>query len=118
MQNSYEVEHRLGYRVLRWVLAVALISGVTVSTVQVILDAGRVSQSLDDQARQTMALVRKRYELHALSIPMANLSAVVTALSRKAPLARLPTQFSNRNVTIVKSFHGTLAPTKFMGTLS
>ena len=58
MQNSYEVEHRLGYRVLRWVLAVALISGVIVSTVQVILDAGRVSQSLDDQARQTMALVK------------------------------------------------------------
>lgn len=57
MQNSFEVEHRLGYRVLRWVLAVALISGVTVSTIQVILDARRVSQSLDEQASQTMALV-------------------------------------------------------------
>lgn len=58
MQNSFEVEHRLGYRVLRWVLAVALISGILVSTIQVILDARRVSASLDAQAKQTMALVR------------------------------------------------------------
>ncbi len=58
MQNSFEVEHRLGYRVLRWVLAVALISGIVVSTIQVILDARRVSASLDAQAQQTMALVR------------------------------------------------------------
>lgn len=58
MQNSFELEHRLGYRVLRWVLAVALFSGVLVSSVQVILDASRVSNSLDAQARQTMALVQ------------------------------------------------------------
>jgi diguanylate cyclase (GGDEF)-like protein len=57
MPNSFELEHRLGYRVLRWVLAVALASGVLVSAVQVTLDAGRVSESLDDQATQTMALV-------------------------------------------------------------
>ncbi len=57
MQNSFEVEHRLGYRVLRWVLAVALVSGIVVSTAQVILDATRVSDSLDDQAAQTMSLV-------------------------------------------------------------
>ncbi|PXX91053.1 GGDEF-domain containing protein [Marinobacter vulgaris] len=58
MHNSFEVEHRLGYQVLRWVLAVALISGILVSTIQVILDARRVSSLLDDQAKQTMALVR------------------------------------------------------------
>jgi diguanylate cyclase (GGDEF)-like protein len=58
MQNSFQLEHRLGYRVLRWVLAVALASGVLVSSVQVVLDAGRVSEALDDQARQTMALVQ------------------------------------------------------------
>jgi len=57
MPNSFELEHRLGYRVLRWVLAVALASGVLVSAVQVTLDAGRVSDSLDDQATETMALV-------------------------------------------------------------
>ena len=57
MQNSFELEHRLGYRVLRWILAVALVSGVLVSSVQVILDAGRVSDALDAQARQTMSLV-------------------------------------------------------------
>jgi c-di-GMP phosphodiesterase len=57
MQNSFELEHRLGYRILRWVLAVALISGVLVSSVQVILDASRVSGALDAQAKQTMALV-------------------------------------------------------------
>lgn len=58
MQNSFELEHRLGYRVLRWVLAVALASGVIVSSVQVILDVGRVSHALDAQAQQTMALVQ------------------------------------------------------------
>lgn len=57
MQNSFELEHRLGYRVLRWVLAVALFSGVLVSSVQVVLDAGRVSDALDAQASQTLALV-------------------------------------------------------------
>ncbi|MDI9245034.1 bifunctional diguanylate cyclase/phosphodiesterase [Marinobacter sp. CHS3-4] len=57
MQNSFELEHRLGYRVLRWILAVALISGVIVSSVQVILDAARVSDLLDAQASQTMELV-------------------------------------------------------------
>jgi diguanylate cyclase (GGDEF)-like protein len=57
MPNSFELEHRLGYRVLRWVLAVALASGVLVSAVQVTLDAGRGSDSLDDQATETMALV-------------------------------------------------------------
>ncbi|AOY87168.1 GGDEF-domain containing protein [Marinobacter salinus] len=58
MQNSFEVEHRLAYRILRWILAVALISGVIVSTIQVILDARHVSRDIDDQAAQTIAMVR------------------------------------------------------------
>jgi len=47
MQNSSALEHRLGYRVLRWILAVALVSGVLVSSVQVVLDAVRVSDRRD-----------------------------------------------------------------------
>lgn len=58
MQNTFEVEHRLSYRVLRWVLGVALISGIIISAIQVALDAGRVSRSLDEHAAQTIALVR------------------------------------------------------------
>jgi diguanylate cyclase (GGDEF)-like protein len=58
MQNSFELEHRLGYRVLRWVLTVALASGILVASIQVILDANRVSTALDAQARQTLSLVR------------------------------------------------------------
>ena len=133
MQNSYEVEHRLGYRVLRWVLAVALISGVTVSTVQVILDAGRVSQSLDDQARQTMALVKDASTQAVFSIDADLAQQVVDGLfAQKAiRVARIihpdgeplgsrdrPLKKSTSRQIIVKSFHGTLAPTKFMGTLS
>lgn len=57
MKTSFQVEHRLGYRILRWVLSVALISGILFSIIQVILDAKRVSVGLDQQAEQTLALV-------------------------------------------------------------
>ncbi|MFP3977917.1 putative bifunctional diguanylate cyclase/phosphodiesterase [Marinobacter sp. KMM 10035] len=58
MQKSFEVENRLGYRILRWILAVALISGVIVSAIQVVLDAQHVSANLNNQARQTIAMVK------------------------------------------------------------
>ncbi|WP_372971698.1 putative bifunctional diguanylate cyclase/phosphodiesterase [Marinobacter sp.] len=80
MQNFFEVEHRLGYRVLRWVLAVALISGILVSTIQVILDARRVSASLDAQAKQTMALVRDASTQAVFSIDVDLAQQVVDGL--------------------------------------
>jgi diguanylate cyclase (GGDEF)-like protein len=80
MPNSFELEHRLGYRVLRWVLAVALASGVLVSAVQVTLDAGRVSESLDDQATQTMALVEDASTQAVLSIDNDLAQQVVNGL--------------------------------------
>lgn len=58
MRKAFVVENHLSYRVLRWVLGVALVTGVVVSAIQVTLDAGRVSRSLDEQAQQTIALVR------------------------------------------------------------
>ncbi|WP_417545246.1 putative bifunctional diguanylate cyclase/phosphodiesterase [Marinobacter sp.] len=58
MQTSFKVENRLGYRILRWILAVALISGVVLSAIQVVLDAHRVSEDLDSQANQTIAMVK------------------------------------------------------------
>ncbi|GGE58157.1 GGDEF-domain containing protein [Streptosporangium jomthongense] len=58
MQKSFKVENRLDYRILRWILAVALISGVIVSVIQVVLDARRVSADLDKQAWQTIAMVK------------------------------------------------------------
>lgn len=58
MDKSFEVEHRLGYRILRWTLAIALLSGVVVSTIQVILDARRVARDLDSHAAQTIAMIR------------------------------------------------------------
>lgn len=57
MKTFFQVEHRLGYRILRWVLSIALISGILFSIIQVILDAQRVSVGLDQQAEQTLALV-------------------------------------------------------------
>ncbi|MFV8571427.1 putative bifunctional diguanylate cyclase/phosphodiesterase [Marinobacter sp. SBS5] len=57
MQKTLEAENHLGHRILRWVLAVALISGLAVSTVQVVLDAQRVSSDLKYQAEQTIAMV-------------------------------------------------------------
>src|SRR5690554_2687654 len=58
MRKSFEVENRLGYRILRWILAVALISGVIFSAIQVVLDARRVSADLDNEAMQTIAMVK------------------------------------------------------------
>lgn len=58
MKTPFELNHRLGYRILRWVLSVALVSGILLSTMQIILDAQRVSDSLDRQGSQTLALVQ------------------------------------------------------------
>ncbi|TBW59478.1 EAL domain-containing protein [Marinobacter halodurans] len=58
MTRQFQFEHRLGYRILRWVLLIALLSGVVLSTTQIIIDAKRVSGELDQQAHQTLALVR------------------------------------------------------------
>ncbi|MDV2079994.1 putative bifunctional diguanylate cyclase/phosphodiesterase [Marinobacter xestospongiae] len=58
MNTSFKIEHRLGYRILRWVLSIALVSGILLSASQIVFDAQRVSEDLDRQAEQTMALVR------------------------------------------------------------
>ncbi len=86
MQNSFELKHRLGYRVLRWVLAVALTSGILVSSVQVVLDAGRVSDLLDAQARQTMALVQDASTQAVFSIDSDLAQQVVDGLFAQAAI--------------------------------
>ncbi|MCH8498468.1 MAG: EAL domain-containing protein [Marinobacter sp.] len=58
MTTRFRLEHHLGYRILRWVLVVALLTGMLLSTLQIILDAEQVSEELDQQANQTLALVR------------------------------------------------------------
>ncbi|WP_165856703.1 putative bifunctional diguanylate cyclase/phosphodiesterase [Marinobacter sp. JSM 1782161] len=58
MTKKFQIEHRLGYRILRWVLLVALLSGIVLSTAQIIVDANRVSDDLDRQANQTLSLIR------------------------------------------------------------
>lgn len=80
MKTSFELEHRLGYRILRWVLSVALISGILLSTTQIILDAQRVSGELDQQAAQTMALVRDASTQAVFSIDEALAQQVVEGL--------------------------------------
>ncbi|MBS8240770.1 EAL domain-containing protein [Marinobacter lipolyticus] len=80
MQNTFEVEHRLSYRVLRWVLGVALISGIIISAIQVALDAGRVSRSVDVQASQTIALVRDAATQSVFSIDNELAQQVVDGL--------------------------------------
>ncbi|SDX64665.1 putative bifunctional diguanylate cyclase/phosphodiesterase [Marinobacter mobilis] len=59
MKSTFQIEHRLGYRILRWVLSIALVSGALLSAAQIVIDARRVSSELDTQAEQTMALVRE-----------------------------------------------------------
>src|SRR5690554_694172 len=87
MQKSFEVENRLGYRILRWILAVALVSGVIVSAIQVVLDAQRVSADLDNQAQQTIAMVRDAATQAVFSIDADLANQVVDGLfAREAVL--------------------------------
>lgn len=80
MQKSFEVENRLDYRILRWILAVALISGVIVSAIQVVLDARRVSTDLDSQASQTIAMVKDATTQAVFSIDADLANQVVDGL--------------------------------------
>ncbi|WP_286220243.1 putative bifunctional diguanylate cyclase/phosphodiesterase [Marinobacter apostichopi] len=80
MKNSFKVEHRLGYRIFGRILAIALISGVIISTVQVILDAGRVSKDLDSQAAQTISMVRDAATQAVFSIDSELAQQVVDGL--------------------------------------
>lgn len=80
MKNSFEVEHRLGYRILWWILAIALFTGVIVSAVQVILDARRVSIDLDGQAAQTIAMVEDAATQAVFSIDSELAQQVVDGL--------------------------------------
>jgi len=59
MKQLFRPERRLGYRILRWVLLTALVAGLMIGGTQIYLDANRVSQELDDRARETLALVRE-----------------------------------------------------------
>jgi len=58
MQNAFELENRLGFRILLWTLAIALITGIVVSAAQVALDGRAVSRHLEDDARETIATIR------------------------------------------------------------
>lgn len=80
MHKSFEVQHRLGYRVLRWILLTALLGGVLVSIVQVVLDAKRVSDELENQAEQTVTMVREAATQAAFSIDEVLARQVVDGL--------------------------------------
>jgi diguanylate cyclase (GGDEF)-like protein len=83
MRHSFEVGDRLGYRILRWILAVALISGTLVSAVQVVLDAQRVSVDLDNQAAQTIATIKDAATQAVFSIDTRLAQQVVEGLFAK-----------------------------------
>lgn len=86
MPKAFEVENHLGYRILGWVLLVALSSGILVSTVQVALDAKRVSTELERQATQTMAMVRDAATQAVFSIDDTLAQQVVDGLFALEPI--------------------------------
>ncbi len=86
MKNSFKVEHRLGYRIFGRILAIALVSGVVISSVQVILDARRVSQDLDSQAEQTIAMVEDAATQAVFSIDAELAEQVVDGLFALEPV--------------------------------
>lgn len=88
MQKFFEVKNRLDYRILRWILAVALISGVIVSTIQVVIDAQRVSTDLNNQARQTIAMVKDATTQAVFSIDKDLADQVVDGLFAREAVRR------------------------------
>ncbi|MDN6320127.1 MAG: EAL domain-containing protein [Marinobacter sp.] len=80
MQKFFEVKNRLDYRILRWILSVALTSGVIVSAIQVVIDAQRVSTDLDNQAKQTIAMVKDATTQAVFSIDKDLANQVVDGL--------------------------------------
>jgi len=88
MQTSFEVNNHLGYRILRWVILMALITGVVISTVQVVMDARRVSEDLDRQAAQTIAMVKDAATQSVFSIDDNLAQQVVDGLFALEPIHR------------------------------
>ena len=84
MTESFLVENRLGYRILRWVLLTALAAGIMLSAMQVIFDAQRVSEELNQNARQTLALVRDAATQAVYSIDEDLARQVVDGLFKQA----------------------------------
>lgn len=88
MKTSFQLEQHLSYRILRWVFSVALISGIALSIVQVILDARRVSDALDQQAQQTMALVKEAATQAVFSIDNGLARQVVDGLFQQQSIRK------------------------------
>lgn len=86
MQNTFKVENHLGYRILRWVLLVALLSGILMSAVQVVLDAKRVSAELERDAAQTLAMVQDSATQAVFSIDDTLAQQVVDGLFALEPI--------------------------------
>lgn len=59
MRQLFTPEKHLGYRILRWVLLTAFALGIVIGSIQIFIDARTVSDEMDTQARQTLALVRE-----------------------------------------------------------
>ena len=59
MRQLFTPEKHLGYRILRWVLLTALAAGLIIGSIQIFIDARTVSEEVDTQAHQTLALVRE-----------------------------------------------------------
>ncbi|HBM49454.1 MAG TPA: GGDEF-domain containing protein, partial [Marinobacter sp.] len=86
MPRALDVEQHLGYRILRWMLATAVICGVLVSSVQVVLDARRVSKELEAQAAQTISMVRDAATQSVFSIDDILARQVIDGLFALKPI--------------------------------
>jgi diguanylate cyclase (GGDEF)-like protein len=80
MHKHFEVQHRLGYRILRWIMLIALLGGILASTAQVVIDARRASSELEHQAQQTVTMVRDAATQAVFSIDKVLARQVVDGL--------------------------------------
>lgn len=80
MTEDFQLERRLGSRMLRWVLSAAILAGILLSVVQIITDARRVSAEVDRHAEQTIELVRDAATQAIFSLDEALGNQVVSGL--------------------------------------
>lgn len=80
MTTALSSERSLSFRILRWVMLTALVIGVVLSSIQIAVDARKVSHELDRRAHQTLALVKDAATQAVYSIDAALARQVIDGL--------------------------------------
>lgn len=103
MTDTLRLERRLGYRLLRWVLALAIASGALLGTLQILVDAHQVSRDIDRYGAQTRALITDSASQAIFSLDEDLAHQVLEGLSRQRELVYARISHSDGEVFMERS---------------